>query len=110
MAKIYEEIDDHLRRWVGRQRMFFVATAPLSGDGHVNVSPKGPIDTLRILWGTGDRVLTYPRYAARLRKLVPHAELVELPGLGHTPMWDDPGLLVRNILEVTSGARVAQPA
>jgi hypothetical protein len=28
--------------------MFFVATAPLGGDGHVNVSPKGG-DTLRVL-------------------------------------------------------------
>jgi len=49
MAKVFEEIDDHLRSWIARQRMFFVATAPLSGDGRVNVSPKGPIDTLRVL-------------------------------------------------------------
>ena len=49
MAKVFEEIDEHLQRWIARQRMFFVATAPLSGDGSVNVSPKGPIDTLRVL-------------------------------------------------------------
>ena len=29
--------------------MFFVGTAPLDGDGHVNVSPKGQIDALRVL-------------------------------------------------------------
>src|ERR1700733_3967357 len=29
--------------------MFFVGSAPLDEDGHVNVSPKGPIDTLRVL-------------------------------------------------------------
>ena len=29
--------------------MFFVGTAPLDGDGHVNVSPKGPIGSLRVL-------------------------------------------------------------
>jgi hypothetical protein len=29
--------------------MFFVGSAPLDADGHVNVSPKGPIDTLRVL-------------------------------------------------------------
>jgi hypothetical protein len=29
--------------------MFFVGTAPLDGEGHVNVSPKGPIETLRVL-------------------------------------------------------------
>ena len=49
MAKVFERIDEHLRGWIGRQRMFFVGTAPLDGDGHVNVSPKGPIDTLRVL-------------------------------------------------------------
>ena len=49
MARVYDEITDHLREWVGRQSMFFVATAPLAGDGHVNVSPKGPIGSLRVL-------------------------------------------------------------
>jgi hypothetical protein len=29
--------------------MFFVGTAPLDSDGHLNVSPKGPIGTLRVL-------------------------------------------------------------
>jgi hypothetical protein len=49
VAKVFERIDEHLREWIGRQRLFFVGTAPLAGDGHVNVSPKGPIDTLRVL-------------------------------------------------------------
>jgi hypothetical protein len=49
MAKVFEEIDAQLREWIGRQRMYFVGTAPLAGDGHVNVSPKGPIGTLRVL-------------------------------------------------------------
>lgn len=30
-----------LIQWVLDQKMFFVSTAPLSGSGHVNVSPKG---------------------------------------------------------------------
>jgi hypothetical protein len=34
--------------FIGRQHMFFVATAPLTADGHVNLSPKGH-DTLRVL-------------------------------------------------------------
>src|SRR5690242_14942680 len=29
--------------------MFFVGTAPSGSDGHVNVSPKGPIGSLRVL-------------------------------------------------------------
>lgn len=49
MAKVFERIDEHLRDWIGRQRLFFVGTAPLAGDGHVNVSPKGPIGTLCVL-------------------------------------------------------------
>src|SRR5215210_7124048 len=49
MARTYEQIDDTMREWIARQPMFFVATAPLAGDGHVNVSPKGPGGTLRVL-------------------------------------------------------------
>jgi hypothetical protein len=49
MGKIYDGIDNHLQGWIGRQSMFFVATAPSGEDGHVNVSPKGPIGTLRVL-------------------------------------------------------------
>ena len=49
MGKTFDGIDDKLVAWIARQRMFFVATAPSGGDGHVNVSPKGPIESLRIL-------------------------------------------------------------
>jgi hypothetical protein len=49
VGKIYDTIDEHLAAWIGRQSMFFVATAPAGAGGHVNVSPKGPIQTLRIL-------------------------------------------------------------
>jgi len=42
--------------WIRRQRMFFVGTAPLSAEGHVNVSPKGPIESLRVL---GARQVAY---------------------------------------------------
>src|SRR5919112_2385372 len=49
MARTYDEIDDHLRAWIARQALFFVGSAPLAGDGHVNVSPKGPIGSLAVL-------------------------------------------------------------
>ena len=42
-------IDDRLAAWLERQPVFFVATAPLGADGHVNVSPKGTIGTFRVL-------------------------------------------------------------
>ena len=49
MGKVFDAIDDKLAAWIGRQRMFFVGTAPSGDDGHVNVSPKGPMESLRIL-------------------------------------------------------------
>jgi hypothetical protein len=42
-------IDDDLRKWIERQPMFFVATAPLDAAGNVNLSPKGPAGSLRVL-------------------------------------------------------------
>ena len=49
MGKLYDEIDEHLREWIAKQALFFVGTAPNGDGGHVNVSPKGPIGTLRVL-------------------------------------------------------------
>ena len=49
MGKVFEGIDERLAAWIAAQPLFFVASAPLDADGHVNVSPKGPIDTLRVL-------------------------------------------------------------
>jgi pimeloyl-ACP methyl ester carboxylesterase len=70
----------------------------------------GPIHCpVRIAWGTGDRILRLTSASARLRTLVPHAEFVELPGLGHVPMTDDPELVTRSILEVTTRVDRAYP-
>jgi hypothetical protein len=41
MGKVFDGIDETLARWISAQPMWFVATAPLAGDGHVNVSPHG---------------------------------------------------------------------
>ncbi|MET7888982.1 pyridoxamine 5'-phosphate oxidase family protein [Streptomyces avermitilis] len=41
MGKTYERIDGRLRTFIEAQPLFFTATAPLSGDGTVNLSPKG---------------------------------------------------------------------
>ena len=56
MAKVFDAIDDHLAGWIARQALFFVGTAPLDPGGHVNVSPKGPIGSLRVL---GPREVAY---------------------------------------------------
>jgi hypothetical protein len=51
VAKVFDGIDEHLERWIAAQSLFFVGSAPLDPDGHINVSPKGPIDTLHVLDG-----------------------------------------------------------
>jgi hypothetical protein len=48
MGKTFAELDDDIREFIARQHVFFVATAPLGADGHVNLSPKG-LDTFRVL-------------------------------------------------------------
>jgi len=48
MGKVLNAITPELKKWIEKQRMFFVATAPLSPDGHINCSPKG-LDSFRII-------------------------------------------------------------
>ena len=52
MSKVYDGIDEHMAAWIESQPVFFVATAPLDGDGLVNLSPKGTI-------GDDERIAAY---------------------------------------------------
>ena len=46
---------------------------------------------VRIVWGTDDRLLPWPSAAARFRTdWLPHADWVELDGIGHCPPLDVP--------------------
>ena len=56
MGKVLDGIDSSLAHWLESQPVFFVATAPLSGDGHVNCSPKGLSGSFAVL---GDRTVAY---------------------------------------------------
>jgi len=60
MGKVYPELDERLRKFIARQPVFFVATAPcLNSDGHgghVNLSPKGYRGTFVVL---GPRQVAY---------------------------------------------------
>jgi hypothetical protein len=48
MGQATDTIGPEVAEFISRQAMFFVGTAPLSGEGRVNVSPKG-LDTFRVL-------------------------------------------------------------
>ncbi|MFN2616795.1 MAG: alpha/beta fold hydrolase [Thermoleophilaceae bacterium] len=57
-----------------------------------------------VAWGSRDLLLP-PRQAQRWVRLIDGARMVWLPGLGHAPMADDPGLVTRTILEGIGRAR-----
>jgi hypothetical protein len=48
MGKFHQQISDDHKAFIEKQHIFFVATAPLSAEGHVNLSPKG-LDCFKVL-------------------------------------------------------------
>ena len=56
MGREYDAIDERLAAFLLRQPVFFVGTAPLAADGHVNVSPKGLAGTFAVV---GERRVAY---------------------------------------------------
>jgi Pyridoxamine 5'-phosphate oxidase len=68
MSKTYDRIDAALERFITAQRVFFVATAPLDANGHVNVSPKG-LDSLRVL---DAHTIAYLDYAGSGAETIAH--------------------------------------
>jgi hypothetical protein len=104
MARTYDEITDHLRGWVAEQSMFFVATAPLAGNGHVNVSPKGPIGSLRVLGpdrvayldisGSGSETIAHLRENGRIVVMLcafaGPPRIVRFHGRGEVILREDP--------------------
>jgi hypothetical protein len=48
MAKVHTEITPALQEFIAEQHIFFVSSAPLSGDDLINLSPKG-LDCFRVL-------------------------------------------------------------
>lgn len=105
MGKVYDEIDERLAGWIGSQPLFFVASAPLAPDGHVNVSPKGPIGTLRVLdahtlayldlIGSGAETVAHVRENGRIVVMLCAFEgpprIVRLHGRAQVVDHDDPG-------------------
>ena len=76
MATLFERIEDAHRDWIAKQALFFVGTAPLDESGHINVSPKGPIGSLRVLddhtvayldaYGSGTETVAHVRENGRI--------------------------------------------
>lgn len=67
--KVHERIDGTLREFILAQPVFFVATAPTSVDGHVNVSPKGMAGSLAVL---GEHRVAYLDYTASGAETIAH--------------------------------------
>jgi hypothetical protein len=75
-VEVLDGIDDKLAHWLAEQPMFFVATAPLAADGHVNVSPKGMAGTFAVLgprrvgyldyYGSGSETIAHVRENGRI--------------------------------------------
>lgn len=104
MASSRPDIDEPTRRFIEQQPVFFVASAPLSGEGHVNVSPKG-LDTLRVLsptrvayldlGGSGKEtsahLLENGRVTLMFCSFGPSPKVVRLFGRGRVVVPSDPG-------------------
>jgi predicted pyridoxine 5'-phosphate oxidase superfamily flavin-nucleotide-binding protein len=103
MGKTYESISPELKEWLGRQRVFFVATAPTTPEGHINCSPKGG-DTFRVI---GPNEVAYQDYTGSGAETVAHLrengrivvmfcafdgppKIVRLYGRGETVLSNDP--------------------
>jgi hypothetical protein len=102
--KVFERIDEHHRRWISRQAMFFVATAPLAADGLVNVSPKGPIGSLAVVddhtlayldvSGSGAETIAHLRENGRIVVMLCAFDgpprIMRFHGTGRVVRWDEP--------------------
>jgi pimeloyl-ACP methyl ester carboxylesterase len=62
-----------------------------------------------VAWGDRDRILPMERHADRFRRSIPGVEFRVLPGLGHTPMWDDPPQIAALIADFAERAAARAP-
>jgi hypothetical protein len=104
MAKVFDQLDDKLIAFIRGQKLFFVATAPLSAEGSVNVSPKG-YDSLAIidprtlayvdLGGSGIETHAHLRENGRITLMFcafeGPANILRLYGEGETVSFGEPG-------------------
>jgi hypothetical protein len=70
LGKVLDTVDDKLAAWIEAQHLFFVASAPLAEDGHVNVSPKGDLRWFRLL---GPQEVAYLDFVGSGAETIAHA-------------------------------------
>jgi hypothetical protein len=102
-VKLHDDIDERLRAFIEAQHVFFVASAPLATDGHVNVSPKGLDGTFAVLdahtvayldlTGSGSETVAHLRENGRITVMFCAFEgppnIVRLHGTGRYVAVDD---------------------
>ncbi|MFI8292747.1 pyridoxamine 5'-phosphate oxidase family protein [Streptomyces sp. NPDC085614] len=69
MGKTHDRIDGRLRSFIESQPVFFAATAPLDGDGTVNLSPKGLTGSFAVV---DERTVAYLDFAGSTAETVAH--------------------------------------
>lgn len=69
MGKTHDRIDGRLRTFIEEQPMFFTATAPLAGDGTINLSPKGLKGSFAVV---DERTVAYLDFAGSNAETVAH--------------------------------------
>ncbi|EJD04571.1 uncharacterized protein FOMMEDRAFT_83444 [Fomitiporia mediterranea MF3/22] len=69
MGQFYDSCPQNLLEWIQKQHLFWVATAPLSPDGHVNVSPKGAFDCFHVV---GPNKIWYEDYTGSGNETIAH--------------------------------------
>lgn len=57
-----------------------------------------------VTWGDCDRILPMAKHAQRFRDEIPDVEFRVHRGIGHTPMWDAPGLIAATIGDFAAAA------
>ncbi|MCW2985083.1 MAG: alpha/beta fold hydrolase [Conexibacter sp.] len=79
--------------------------------GQASLTDLDKIDVpVLITWGDKDRILPMPVHSPRLREEIRGLEFRVTPGVGHTPMWDDPGLFATTIGDFAERAATTRPA
>lgn len=69
MGQRHECVNARLRSFIEQQSIFFTATAPLSGEGTINLSPKGLTGSLAVL---DERTLAYLDFAGSNAETIAH--------------------------------------